>query len=363
MPDAVGLSGGMPREVWLMVCDAAILLLALLTGWRVGILVTRRLVEHGFESLFRVPWATARKTPGGPESGRRKHLRMSRVAGLWTQWSNWLVAAWVLAWQRGLPQIAETLGLLLGQAWLIAGTAVGCLALSRLLVSALLRCIQHETIRIRLDEYFPTTNPDGERFSDSAARVVGIGLYIMVFALVFVVLADLMGWTTTSALASGLWSTIIQLGGVGIALLMAWGIWRWTEADEVNRGTRRAELLAFFGTTILSAWILTSTLTFLLTLVVLAVLLYVLWVNREHLPDLWAGVYLRLNKGKSMLLNGDLVQIVKISLLSTRIELQGRESQWRNRDLFTALQRAKPTNGHATIPAENEAQEDVQSKS
>ncbi len=141
-------------------------------------------------------------------------------------------------------------------------------------------------------------------------------LYILIFALVFVVTADLLGWTTTSALASGVWNAVLQLGAVGVALAVAWGIWKWTEGDQEDRANRRAELLTFFGATVLSAWILTSSLSFLLSLLVLAVLLFVLWNNREHLPDLWGGLYLRLNKTRSVILDGEPAAIHRISFLT-----------------------------------------------
>ncbi len=144
-----------PRDLWAGAFDGVIVLASLILGWRLGLAVTRRLTEYGFEELFRPPWKTAPAAkPTGPEVGTRKRLRMARVAGQWVQWSIWLLAAWILTWQHNLSQLAGVLGVMLGEAWLLGAAALAALAVSRAVAGAAVRCVQNEAIGRRLDEYF-----------------------------------------------------------------------------------------------------------------------------------------------------------------------------------------------------------------
>jgi hypothetical protein len=183
------------------------------------------------------------------------------------------------------------------------------------------------------------------------AGLLAAAVYFLTVLLVLLIAADVFDWPLTRASALALWHLAQNLLVAGAALLMGSVGARWAR-DLVNaeagsspekRAAQYTGLYIMAGTTVLAVAVLLSSTGLLLGLVALAVLALLLWLVRGYLPDVTAGLQLRVQHVREVWLDGEPWQVVEVGLLTTQVGRRGEFCRLQNRVALQARPREAPS--------------------
>jgi hypothetical protein len=140
----------------------------------------------------------------------------------------------------------------------------------------------------------------------------------------------------------------------GIALLIGWGGARWVRAQVVDTPTSSPARVGYYtgigvmgGATLLSILLLAGTYPtyFGLGLLLLFVLLW--WPVQAYLPDIYAGVVLKMQKVKEVQLDGNTYRLGVVGLVQTPLLFNEETKVRRNRVILET---------HLANPVENKTE-------
>jgi hypothetical protein len=321
-----------PPEAQAALPSAGVALAALLGGLLLGWVVTRALRARNFDAALRPPGAPP---AADPDAG----ITPTSLGGLLVRLTVWAGGAWWLARQHGQPDLAATLGQVVGRAWVVAAVLVAALSLASLLSHLLVACLQGPA---RADGGTPrngAASPPG-----TLAGVVSAGVYGLVVLLAFLVAADVFDWPLTRSSAQALWQIAQNLLIAGAALLIGGLGARWARdlatpegaASPEKRAGQYTALGIVAASTLLAVAVLLSSASLALGVAALAVLGCLLWLVRGYLPDVVAGLQLRAHKTREVSFEQALWQVGEVGLLHAQLMRGGEFWRLPNRQVLEA---------------------------
>jgi hypothetical protein len=308
------------------ILDGAVALGALLGGHWLGKFVGRFLRAGRFNSLFRV----TRQPPGGSDDDH--FFTPTMLAGLLVRLTVWAFAASWLLPKYGRPELAESISSKIGPVWTVAAALAAVLALAGLLARRVIECLEGGTL----------PNRSGAAPTRSLAGAVGAGIYAVVLLLTLVTAADYFDWPQTRTAAAGLWQLALHLLTAGAAVLVGYVgvLWaRETAAQGASSGLQPGQQIAL-GIVAVTTGLAVALLLFGSGLGVGAAILAgaagLLFLARGRLPDVKAGLKLRLDRVGTVWFGGTPWQVEQIGVLRSRISRNGENYKVPNRQVLEA---------------------------
>jgi hypothetical protein len=325
---------GVPPQAQAAAREAGLVVVVLLAGHFLGAMVARLLRARDFDATLRLPGAA----PPGPHPG----ITPTFLAGVLVRLTVWGGLAWWLARQHDRPEVAATLALVISRTWALATVLVVSLALASLLARRVMECLQRPDVLAARNG--AGASPHG------LAGVVGAGVYLLVLLLALLVAADFFDWPLTRSSALALWEIAQRLLTAGSALLIGCLGARWARdlmtappgASPEQSAARYTALGIVAATTLLAVALLVSSASLLLGLGVLGVLGLLLWLVRDHLPDISAGLQLRAHRVREVCLDGDAWKVAQVGLLATEVTRAGACNRLPNRQVLQARLHGAP---------------------
>jgi hypothetical protein len=318
--------------------EGGIIVVALVVGHFLGSMVARVLGGRDFDATLRLPGSSPPARAGGG-------ITPTFLAGLLVRLTVWgATAAW-LARQHDFAELAGTIGLILSRTWALAGVLVMTLALASLLAHRVIDCLQGPPKA----ETMPSRNGAGTD-RRGVAGAVGAAVYGLVVLLALLIAADFFDWPLTRSSALALWQLAQHLLTAGAALLIGYLGARWARdlataepnASPEARAGHYTAVGILAATTMLAVAVLVSSAGVVFGLATLAVLGSLLWLVRDHLPDVVAGLQLRLHRVREVWLDGDSWKVAAVGLLTTELSRAGEFSRLPNRRVLAARMHGAP---------------------
>lgn len=321
---------GIGPEYQVLIQNGGIVLAALVVGHFAGSFIARILTARNFDAVLRAPGSA------GPHADGERGFTASFVIGVLVRLSIWAGAGWWLARQSGKVEWAGTIQLIVYRTWVVAGTLLGALALAGLVARRLVECLgmlpgpRAESAPIRNEALAGRWNPAG---------VVSAGSYLLVLLLVLLTAADVFDWPLTRAAALALWQFAQHALIAGAAVFIGCLGARWAHdlavADTAATPEKRAGQYTALGimaaTTILAVAVLLSGAGLLLAVSTLMIFGFGLYLVRDYVPDITAGLQLRSHKVRELWFEGEEWQVVSVGLISTEVGRRGAFHRVQNR--------------------------------
>jgi hypothetical protein len=114
-------------------------------------------------------------------------------------------------------------------------------------------------------------------------------------------------------------------------------------ASPEKRAAQYTGLTIMAATTVLAVAVLLSSAGLLIGLAALAVLGLLLWLVRGYLPDVTAGLQLRVHHVREVWLEGEAWQVTEVGLLTTQVGRRGEFCRLRNRVVLEARLQGAPS--------------------
>jgi hypothetical protein len=314
---------------------------ALLVGHFLGAMVARSLRAKKFDAALRLPGSSALGSE--PEHG----ITPTFLAGVLVRLTVWGGAAWWLANKHDRVELANTLALCLKRTWALATVFTTAFALGSMLARRVMDCVRG--LPNTGAAVSPSRNQTGAPRWDLAG-LLGAGVYFLIVLLVLLIAADVFDWPLTRTSALALWSLAQNLLVAGAALLIGSLGARWARELAIVEGVSTPEKRAgqYTGlsiiavTTLLSVAVLVSSTGLLIGLAALALIALALWLARGYLPDVIAGLQLRLNTVREVFFDGEPWQVSEIGFLTTQLSRRGEFCRLQNRLVLDARMQGEP---------------------
>lgn len=318
-----------------------LVIIALLGGHVLGAMVERTLRSKKFDLALRLPGSS----PGGPEP--EHGITPTFVAGLLVRLTVWVATAWWLAHKYNKVDLANTLALALKRTWALATVFSTALALGSLLARRVMDCLNG--LSKNGWAVAPSRNETAPRRWD-VAGLVGAGVYLLALLLVLMIAADVFDWPLTRSSALALWKLTQNLLVAGAALLIGFLGSRWARdlaSGESSSPEKRAGqytgLSIIAVTTILAVSVLLSSAGLLIGLAALTLIGVLFWLARGYLPDVTAGLQLRLHQVSEVSFDGETWQVSEVGLLTTQVSRRGEFCRLQNRLVLEARGQGVPS--------------------
>jgi hypothetical protein len=328
-----------PPQAQAALREGGVIVVVLVAGHYLGAMVARALAARDFDATLRLPGSSSVPAAG-------KGITPTLLAGLLVRLTAWAGVVWWLAREHGRPELASAVVLVLSRTWALATVLVITLALASLLAQRAIDCLQ----ALAKPEAVPARNGNAAAHQRGVAGAVAAGVYGLVVLLGLLIAADFFDWPLTRSCALALWELAQHLLTAGAALVLGYLGARWardlaaldTAASPEQRAGQYTGLGIVAATTLLGVAVIVSGAGVLFGLATLAVLGVLLWLGREHLPDVMAGLQLRLHKVREVWLDGDAWQVAQVGLLTTEVSRAGEFSRLPNRRVLQARMHSAP---------------------
>ncbi|MBI3409726.1 MAG: hypothetical protein HY040_15400 [Planctomycetes bacterium] len=322
------------------------MVVALVAGHVLGAMVARGLRERNFDAALRMPGSSL------SEANADHGITPTFVAGILVRLSVWAGAVWWLAFHYGRVEIANSLAVILSRTWAVAGLLVAALALGSVFARRLIDCLGQTTVGTdpspqrngiaashRIGNGIPTPTPNTLTPNLAGAGAIGAAAYFLVVLLVLLIAADYFDWPIARSATLALWQLAQNLLIAGAALLVGYAGARaarkMATAEAVVSPEQRAGQYTALGivaaTTVLAMGVLLSSSGVLIGLAVVAILAFALWLARDYLPDISAGLQLRTNKVREVWFDGEPWQLADIGFLTSQVTRSGAVHRVQNR--------------------------------
>jgi hypothetical protein len=307
----------------------------LLGGHVLGTMASRTLRARNFDTALRLSGGS----PARPETDHG--ITPTFIAGLLVRLTVWAGTAWWLARQYGQAELASNIGLIINRTWGVAAVVLAAVALGGLMANRLIDCL-HGASKPAPETLSSRNGVAASRWDP--ARVVGAVAYILAVLLVLLIAADVFDWPLTRGAALALWQFAQHLLVAGAALFIGCIGAGWARDLATSEGAASPEKRAgqytalgvMAGTTVLAVAVLLSTAGVLIGLAALAILGLLLWLVRDHLPDVTAGLQLRAHRVREIWLDGEAWQVSEVGLLTTQVCRGGTFGRLPNRRALEA---------------------------
>jgi hypothetical protein len=308
---------------------------ALLAGHFLGSMIARTLRARNFDAALRPPGSQ----PAGTEA--EHGITPTFLAGMLVRLTVWAGAAWWLAHQHGRVELANTLVLVLKRTWTLIFVFTTALGLGSLLARRLMDCLRGSP---KAAGFGVSSRNEAAAPRWDVVGLLGAGVYFLTVLLVLLIAADVFDWPLTRASALALWQLAQNLLAAGAALLIGSLGARWARdlvtaeaaASPEKRAAQYTGLWIMAGTTVLAVTVLLSSTGLLIGLAALAILGLLLWLVRGYLPDVTAGLQLRVHNVRQVWLDGEAWQVAEVGLLTTQVGRRGEFCRLQNRVVLEA---------------------------
>jgi hypothetical protein len=313
----------------------ALVIATLLGGHFLGAMVERTLRAKKFDAALRLPGSSL-------ESTEMEHgITPTFVAGLLVRLTVWVGAAWWLAYKHDRVELANTLALLLKRTWALATVFTTALAFGSLLARRVMDCLRG--LPNAGWAVSPSRNEAAARRWD-VPGLLGAGIYLLIVLLVLMIATDVFDWPLTRTSALALWQLTQNLLVASAALLIGSLGARWArdlasgggESSPEKRAGQYTGLSIMAVTTILAVAVLLSSGGLLIGLAALAILASLLWLVRGYLPDVMAGLQLRVRQVREVWFDGEAWQVTEVGFLTTEVSRRGEFCRFQNRLVLEA---------------------------
>jgi hypothetical protein len=325
--------------------NAGLVVATLLGGHFLGGMVSRALRARNFDAALRMPGSS-------PASAGGEHgFTPAFFAGVLVRLTVWAGAACWLANKNGRVELAHTLELIIKRSWAVAAVLTASLAVGGVLARRLADCMHG--FRVGAPVAPSRQGVAGPRWD--VAGAVGAGVYVIVSLLVLLVTADMFDWPLTRTSALGLWQfaqhLLVALAALVIGCLGAGWARELVSAEGAASPEQRAgqytALSIVATTTLLAVSVLLSSSGLLIGLAVLAVLGFLLWMGRGYLPDITAGLQLRIHNVREVSFDGEAWQVTEIGFVTSQLGKRGEFCRMQNRAVLEARMHAAPAEAPA----------------
>ncbi|MFA0748240.1 hypothetical protein [Fervidibacter sp.] len=326
---------GLASSVREAIIVALVLVTALVVGKIVGALVKAVSKGLGADEVFKTPWSqTSLSRPSKTPSDAIGYLC---VGTLWAGVSWWLAARYQLI------DIANAIRVATGRVWILAvvfGFAVG---LSNWLMRSLLELLRSPTVKDWSEKLMPSGR---EQISDTVVRAFAFFVYGFLLLFVLLVATDLFGMSITAEAIKALWELTLRLIIAAIALGVGWLGVRWLEklrefpelAQPPPTLVQQLARLGIVGVSLLLVLILlTGGSSALIALLIVALVALFISPLRDYIPDLWAGLMLKLHNVREVVIDGKQVKLMKIGALACDLNSGDSQLIMRNREVLDAF--------------------------
>jgi ABC-type multidrug transport system fused ATPase/permease subunit len=312
-----------------------VLVTALVVGKIVGALVKAVSKGLGADEVFKTPWSqTSLSRPSKTPSDAIGYLCVGTL---------WAGVSWWLAARYQLTDIANAIRVATGRVWILAvvfGFAVG---LSNWLVRSLLELLRSPTVKDWSEKLMPSGR---EQISDTVVRAFAFLVYGFLLLFVLLVATDLFGMSITAEAIKALWELTLRLIIAAIALGVGWLGVRWLEklrefpelAQPPPTLVQQLARLGIVGVSLLLVLILlTGGSSALIALLIVALVALFILPLRDYIPDLWAGLMLKLHNVQEVVIDGKQVKLMKIGALACDLNSGDSQLIMRNREVLDAF--------------------------
>jgi ABC-type multidrug transport system fused ATPase/permease subunit len=314
---------------------ALVLVTALVVGKIVGALVKAVSKGLGADEVFKTPWSqTSLSRPSKTPSDAIGYLCVGTL---------WAGVSWWLAARYQLTDIANAIRVATGRVWILAvvfGFAVG---LSNWLMRSLLELLRSPTVKDWSEKLMPSGR---EQISDTVVRAFAFLVYGFLLLFVLLVATDLFGMNITAEAIKALWELTLRLIIAAIALGVGWLGVRWLEklrefpelAQPPPTLVQQLARLGIVGVSLLLVLILlTGGSSDLIALLIVALVALFILPLRDYIPDLWAGLMLKLHNVREVVIDGKQVKLMKIGALACDLNSGDSQLIMRNREVLDAF--------------------------
>ena len=314
---------------------ALVLVTAFVVGKIVGALVKAVSKGLGVDEVFKTPWSqTSLSRPSKTPSDAIGYLCVGTL---------WAGVSWWLAARHQLTDIADAIRVATGRVWILAvvfGFAVG---LSNWLMRSLLELLRSPTVKDWSEKLMPSGR---EQISDTVVRAFAFLVYGFLFLFVLLVATDLFGMNITAEAIKALWELTLRLIIAAIALGVGWLGVRWLEklrefpelAQPPPTLVQQLARLGIVGVSLLLVLILlTGGSSALIALLIVALVALFILPLRDYIPDLWAGLMLKLHNVREVVIDGKQVKLMKIGALACDLNSGDSQLIMRNREVLDAF--------------------------
>lgn len=311
---------------------AAVLAGALVVGKIVGAIVKALSKGFGVDGFLRFPFAQ-------PSSSTASKT-FSDAIGYLCVASVWAGTIWWLAVRHQLTDIANAVRFALGRLWVLAiilGFAIG---LSNWFIRLLIEFTRSQMVKGWVEKFVPQTR---EHFSEMVIRSFAFLVYAFVLLFALVVTTELFGLREAAGAIRALWDLNLRLIIAAIALGIGWLGFRWVEKvrefPELSQPpTALVQHFARLGVVIVSLilvlFLLTGSGAALVLLLFAAVIFFLILPLREYIPDLWAGVMLKLHNVRKVTVNGREMNLRKVGALASELNSDTEELVMSNNEIL-----------------------------
>ena len=326
---------GLTASVREVVILASVLVAALVLGKIVGALVKAVSKGLGVDEVFKTPWSQI--------SLSRPSKTPSDAIGYLCVGTLWAGAVWWLAAKYQLADIANAIRVATGRVWILAvvfGFAVG---LSNWLIRSLLDFSRSPTVKDWSEKLMPSGR---EQISETVVRAFAFLVYGFLLLFVLLVATDLFGMNTTAGAIRALWELTLRLIIAAIALGIGWLGVRWLErlrefpelAQPPPTLAQQLTRLGIIGVSLLLVLILlTGGSSALVALLIVALVAFLILPLRDYIPDLWAGLMLKLHRVQEVVIDGRPLKLERIGLLACDLNSDDFQLVVRNRKVLDAF--------------------------
>jgi hypothetical protein len=327
----------LPPETRAYVWDGGVAFVALVGGFVIGRMVARTLRGLGFDAAFDLSGGG----PGGGPAGRG--FTPTRAVGLLVRLTVWAGAVGWFLDKYGRPDLAESLRLIAGRVWALIALLAGTLAVGGLVSRRVTDLLQGSPIG-------SNTARTGAGPNRNVAGAVGAAVYGLVLLLALLAAADAFDWPLGRTAAAALWQLGQQLLSAGAALAIAYLGARWARELATPTGPVTPELRAgqYVGLALIGGATLGGVMALLggrgILIAMLAVLFLggLLWLARDYIPDLLAGLRLRKEKVGEVWIEGTACRVEGVGLLTSEVGQGNETGRVPNRLLLEAAGNGTP---------------------
>jgi hypothetical protein len=332
---------------------AGILVGALIIAQMIGWLVGRKLRAAQFDASFRRPWVP----PPTVEHSDSPTLTPTRFVVFFVRLTIWGVGVWGVARLYNWTELTRGLEWFAGRAWSFVAVTLAALFVSRQFSAKVVEVVQTSPLKPKLDEWLPPTGVRESRVSGAALIVCFLidGIVLLLLSLVAV---DLMGWTLTGSALATTWQLLLHVASAGIALLIGWWGARWVRTQVVDTPASSPARVGYYtgigvmgGATLLAILLLAGTYPTYFGLLLLLLFILLLWPVQAYLPDIYAGLMLKMQKVKEVKLDDGVYRLGAVGFIQTPLMYNEETKVRRNRVILDA---------HLANPVETKTEEKLE---
>ncbi|MBF0547958.1 MAG: hypothetical protein HQM08_26210 [Candidatus Riflebacteria bacterium] len=326
-----------PLWVKTILSDFSIVIFVLIIGKILAFFFSEKMKELRLNEHFKIPVSFSKREEEN-ENGASNIISFLISITVWGYG-----ICWILENHQFKDSIANFLKIS-SKLWtvgLFIGLAFFC---GNLLTRGILGLFRNSFLSQKIDSLADNSGSRGEPFSESLAKAMGAFIFVSTLLVVFLGFAELFNLSVTLTALSALWNFEIRLFSVLVTILIGWlGINFISKSQNslppANESTRflenNASLAIAIVTVLVAIDLLTPHGSFILFAAILVMVVLCFAPYQEALYDLYAGINLKYNKVRKIVMDGKHFSITNIGLLKSSLSgTDGTVQQFPNRKIL-----------------------------